>query len=308
MIADIKSQYHGASYEKLMNYFDCDKSNFYRWKKGGSSNRCSRKNDILKLIKVLFEESRSTYGSPRIRHKLKERGYSISKNTVAKYMRELGLDARRKKKRCYLKTTDSQQENPIPERIFKVEDKNTMPDGPGKTLAADITYILLPTLSKLYLAVVMDVFNREIVGWNLRSSLKTELILKALEVAISKTSPESRIIHHSDRGCQYTSVVYNDFLRRNRILPSISRRGNCYDNAYVESFFSTLKRELIYRLEVTSEEDVRYELLKYIDLWYNKNRSHSSLDYLSPYSFRNQYVCENQGLKFGTHIRGGTTS
>ena len=179
-------------------------SSFYRWKKGSSHEKPSKKELALKAIRHVFEESRGTYGSPRIYHKLKDLGHSISENTVAKYMRELGLGARRKRK-YRVKTTDSNHENPIAERIFKVEDQSTMPNGPGEVLAADITYILLPNLKKLYLAVVIDIFNREVVGWNLGNSLKTELILKALESAIHATSPTSRVIHHSDRGCQYTS-------------------------------------------------------------------------------------------------------
>ena len=119
-------------------------------------------------------------------------------------MKELGLDARRKRK-YRVKTTDSNHETPIAERVFKVENQSTMPKGPGEILAADITYILMPNLKKLYLAVVIDIFNREVVGWNLGNNLKTELILKALESAIYVTSPTSMVVHHSDRGCQYTS-------------------------------------------------------------------------------------------------------
>lgn len=297
MIIEINNQYPYISHKKLIDHFGWNMSSFYRWKKRGSSHKKSSKKElILKSSRDIFERSSGTYGAPRIYNDLKDLGYSVSKNTVATYMRELGLDARRKRK-YRVKTTDSSHKNSIAQRVFKVEDQSTMPNGPGEVLAADITYIILmPNHKKLYLAVVIDIFNREVVGWNLGSSLKTELILKALESAMCVISPTSTIIHHSDRGCQYTSEVYTDFLKKHRILPSMSRRGNCYDNAYVESFFSTLKKEFIYRCKITTEEDMRYGLLKYINLWYNKYRSHSSLGYVSPNEFKKAYekrICKN---------------
>ena len=168
--------------------------------------------------------SKKTYGSPRIYNELKSLGVLVSENTVAKYMAELGLDARLKKKYS-IKTTDSNHKNPIAPRLFKVEEEHSLPKEPGKLLAGDITYLRLG-YTFIYLAVVIDLYNREVVGWSMGSSLETSLVLNALDSAMKVVGPDAEVIFHSDRGCQYASKAYRNFLKNKNIKPSMSRKGN----------------------------------------------------------------------------------
>jgi len=201
-------------------------------------------------------------------------------------MTEMGLDARHKK--AYkVQTTDSNHNHKTAPRLFKVEEEHALPAGPGKILAGDITYLRLGTgRNFLYLAVVIDLFNREVVGWSMSKSLETQIVLDALDMAMRKVGPDAEVIFHSDRGVQYASDAYRKFLRNKKVRPSMSRKGNCYDNAYVESWFSSLKKECLYRRNYTTEEELRALVFKYIEIWYNDKRIHSSLDYQSPEEYR----------------------
>ena len=211
-------------------------------------------------------------------------GVVICENTVAKYMKEMGLDARLKKK-FRVVTTDSSHKNPIADRLFKFEDHHTMPTGPGQVLAGDITYLKLGH-GFLYLAVVLDIYTREIVGWSMQRSMKTKLILDALAAAMVKVGPDAEIIFHSDRGSQYASEAYRNFCKPRGVIPSMSRRGNCYDNAYVESWFASLKKERVYRRKYNTESELRAAVFDYIEVWYNRKRRHSALGYLSPLEYK----------------------
>ena len=239
-------------------------------------------------IKKEFELSNKTYGAPRIWRALRARRIIVSENTVAKYMRELGLDARHKK--AFIpQTTDSSHEDPIADRVFKVEEDNALPTKPGEVLAGDITYLRLGANNFLYLAVVLDLFNREVVGWSMSKTMKTDLVLTALENAMKKVGPDAEVIFHSDRGSQYASEAYRKFLKNNNVLPSMSRKGNCYDNAYVESWFASLKKESLYRASYSTEKELKALVFEYIEVWYNKRRKHSALDYVSPEEYKNNY-------------------
>ena len=268
----------------LCRYFSVSTSGFYQWKKELGTIRFQAKKSLCDSIKEIFKKSKATYGSPRIYQELKDRGVIVSKNTVAKYMHELGLDARLKK-RFSIKTTDSNHSDPIAPRLFKVEQEQSLPDRPGTLLAGDITYLRVGQ-SFLYLAVVLDLYNREVVGWSMSRSLETKLILSALDAAMKKVGPNAEVIFHSDRGSQYASEAYRKFLKNYGIKPSMSRRGNCYDNAYVESWFANLKKEWIYRQHYCSETELRTLVFEYIEIWYNKKRKHSSLGYLSPERYK----------------------
>lgn len=268
----------------LCNYFSVSPSGFYQWRKKSKPSTFLAKKTLCKSIKEIFEKSKRTYGSPRIYQELKELGTNVSENTVAKYMNEMGLDARFKK-RFKVKTTDSNHDSPIAPRLFKLEEKHSLPDRPGKLLAGDITYLRLGH-SFLYLAVVLDLYNREVVGWSMSRSLETSLVLDALDGAMKKVGPDAEVIFHSDRGSQYASEAYRNFLENHDIKPSMSRKGNCYDNAYVESWFGTLKKEWIYRHKYFSEPELRTLVFEYIETWYNKKRRHSSLGYLSPEMYK----------------------
>lgn len=274
----------------LCNHLGVTRAWYYKWLK---SRKCvstlTPKAKILEEIKKSHYRSDKTYGSPRVYDDLIEKGYSISENTVAKYMRELGLDARLKKKYRVM-TTDSNHSHPIAERLFKTEEEDCLPTGPGEVLAGDITYLKLGRHDHVYLAVVLDLFNREVLGWSMSRSLETRLVLDALHMAMRKVGPDALTIFHSDRGVQYASKAYRRFLKNKKIKPSMSRKGNCYDNAYVESFFSSLKKEKIYRVNPKTESEMKLSVFEYIEAWYNAKRKHSKLGMLSPI----QYKLNNQ--------------
>lgn len=283
MIKVIQSSKAKVPLNFLCTYFGVSPSGYYFWSKRAERVRFVRKEKICKFIRKYFELSKGTYGSPRIYDELKEAGILVSENTVAKYMREMGLDARLKK-RFRIQTTDSNHNSPIAPRLFKVEEE--LPSEPGKLLAGDITYLRLGSDSFLYLAVVIDIFNREVVGWSMSRSLHTGLVLSALDSAIRKVGSTAQIIFHSDRGSQYASEAYRNFLINNNIIPSMSRRGNCYDNCFVESWFGSLKKECLYRSKCSTESQLRALVFEYIEVWYNKKRKHSSLGYQSPEKYR----------------------
>lgn len=268
----------------LCKYFFVSRSSYYLWLQGPRPLRLKVKETLCKAIKEIFKLSQRTYGSPRVYQELLDQGFTVSENTVAKYMKEMGLDARLKKK-YRVQTTDSNHPYPIAPRLFKVEEECSLPDGPGKLLAGDITYLRVGHRF-LYLAVVLDLYNREVVGWSMSKSLETELVLDALDSAMRKVGPDAEVIFHSDRGSQYASRAYRRFLKNKNIKPSMSRRGNCYDNAYVESWFSSLKKEWIYRNKYSTESELRTLVFEYIEVWYNKKRKHSSLGYQSPEVYR----------------------
>lgn len=265
-------------------YFSVSPSSYYFWKNNSSLQRIETKDKICHQIKLIFKQSKGTYGSPRVHEELHSQGIIVSENTVAKYMSEMELDARLKKK-FRVQTTDSNHQDPIAPRLFKTENEQALPLAPGKVLAGDITYLKLGT-KFIYLAVVLDLFNREVVGWSMGNSLETSLVLRALNSAMKKVGPDAEVIFHSDRGSQYASEAYRNFLKNKNIKPSMSRRGNCYDNAYVESWFASLKKEWIYRSNYSTESELKALVFEYIEVWYNKKRKHSSLGYLSPEKYR----------------------
>ncbi len=260
----------------LCKYFGTSSSGYYSWLKKSEGISFVKKEKICENIRDCFKASNSTYGSPRI--------YLVSENTVSKYMREMGMDARLKKK-FRVQTTDSNHNDPIASRIFKVEEEHSMPTRKGKLLAGDITYLRLGH-TFLYLAVVLDLYNREVVGWSIGNSLETSLVLRALDMAMKKVGPDAEIIFHSDRGSQYASRAYRNFMKHRNIKPSMSRRGNCYDNAYVESWFSSLKKEWIYRRKYSTASQLKALVFEYIEVWYNRKRKHSSLGYRSPEEYK----------------------
>lgn len=270
----------------LCRHFGVSSSSYYHWRSGVVPVRLKTKISICEAIKREFDESDKSYGSPRIYQELKSQGFKVTENTIAVYMREMGLDARLKKK-YRVQTTDSNHDGPIAPRLFKVEEEHSLPTKPGKLLAGDITYLRLGQ-SFLYLAVVLDLYNREVVGWSMSRTMDTSIVLRALDGAMKKLGPDAEIIFHSDRGSQYASVAYRRFMKEQNVLPSMSRRGNCYDNSYVESWFASLKKEKIYRKSYSAETELRQLVFQYIETWYNPKRRHSSLGYLSPMEYKKQ--------------------
>ena len=253
-------------------------SGYYAWRSRPESNRTREDRRLLVEIRASHEVSRQTYGVGRIHADLRDAGESCGRHRVARLMREDGIVA--KKARQFRTTTDSDHSNPLAPNIL---DQNFRVETPDTVWAGDITY-LRTREGWAYLAVLLDLCSRSVVGWSLSSTLETELPLQALAQAVVSRQPGPGVVHHSDRGSQYTSVDYQDRLGELGMEPSMSRRGNCYDNAVVESFFDTLKTEI--GIEVfESRAHARRALFDYIEVFYNRRRRHSALGNISPAAF-----------------------
>jgi putative transposase len=270
----------------MCNVLGVSTSGYYKWKskhRHGETDREKRKNELKQKIKKSFHESLGTYGSPRIHDDLIEWGYTVSQKTVARYMHEMGLRATPVEK--YVVTTDSNHDLPIYPNLLK-RDFNV--DSPNAVWVADITYVR--TLEGwMYLASIMDLFSRKIVGWSLGDSMKKELPLEALKMAMASRRPPEGLIHHSDRGSQYCSKDYTEVLKEADIQISMSKKGDPYDNACIESFHATIKKELIYRFRFKNRTEASKAINYYISSRYNKRRKHSTLGYRSPNNFERNY-------------------
>lgn len=234
-------------------------------------------------IQASYAASRQTYGAPRILDDLRACGHRTSRKRVQRLMRQAGLRA--SVPRRYVTTTDSGHGLPVAPNIL---DRDFTAQASDQKWACDITYV--PTDEGwLYLAVVMDLYSRRVVGHGMSASLERSLVIEAFSMARRRRRPESGLLHHSDQGSQYASEDYQGDLSAAGCLPSMSRRGNCWDNAPVESFFATLKRELVHRCRFVSRPEARSALFEYIEVFYNARRKHSSLGYLSPVAFEEQH-------------------
>src|SRR6185437_7518990 len=227
-------------------------------------------------IETIHQEVKQRYGSPRIHAELRARGLGCCVNTVAKLMRQHGIAAKTKRKfRC---TTDSNHDRPVAENIL---DRQFEPTAANQAWLADITYI--PTREGwLYLAAVEDLYSRQIVGWSMSERMSSRLVVDALEMAVSRRLPGEGLLAHSDRGSQYASDHYQRLLEQHGITCSMSRRGNCWDNAPMESFFASLKKELVHHEDYQTRAEARASVFEYIEVFYNRVRRHSALGYLSP--------------------------
>ena len=258
-------------------------SGFYAWRARPVSDQASRHGQLAEKVHQVFEDCRRVYGSPRVHEQLQAEGERCSVNTVAKIMREEGLQAKGPK-RFKPVTTDSKHDQPIAENLLQRDFTAT---GPNQKWVADITY--LPTrMGWLYLAVVLDVFSRRVVGWSLATHLRADLVCEALRRAVGNRNPPSGMIHHSDRGVQYASGSFQDLLGFYGITCSMSGKGNCYDNAMMESFMGTLKVELVHGSDWVNPDEVDQAVFDYIEVFYNRVRLHSSLGYKSPLVYEQQ--------------------
>jgi putative transposase len=253
------------------------RSGYYAWRKRGLGVRERANVALVKVIREVHESSRRTYGSPRMHRELKARGVACGKHRVARLMKE--HEIRPKQKRRFVRTTDSGHSRPVAGnhlgRKFDVKMPNTV-------WAGDISYV--PTKQGwLYLAVMLDLASRRVVGWSMGESLERSLVLGALELA--QRTPGAGLLTHSDRGSQYASIEYQELLDAHGIRCSMSRKGNCWDNAVVESFFATLKTELLDGQVFRSRAEARAAVFEYIEVWYNRQRRHSTLGYISPAAF-----------------------
>lgn len=267
--------------------FKVSRSGYYAWTDRPESARSQNRRVFLIKIQTIHEVSRQTYGSPRVHASLRKDGVAISENTVAQIMRENKISAK-SKRRFKVVTTNSNHNLPVAQRHFKTA--VTEVARPQQVWVGDITYI--PTKEGwMYLATCMDIFSRKIVGWSLENHMRVDLIVEAFKMAWGRksTSP-TELIYHSDRGSQYASYEFRDRLIAHSITPSMSRRGNCYDNATMESFFHTLKTELVHRTTFETQAQAEREIFEYIEVWYNRQRLHSALGYLSPEDYEQQYL------------------
>jgi putative transposase len=269
-------------------------SGYYKWIKQQSSPPSEKEKyraEIQQKISKSFHESFGTYGSPRVHADLIDWGYTISLKTVARIMREMGLKATQKEK--FVVTTDSDHDlNVYPNilnRQFKVKE-------PNRVWVTDITYIW--TLEGwVYLASVMDLFSRKIVGWSLADHMRKELVIQAMNMAIIQRQPGKELIHHSDRGSQYCSYDYIDILKEKEMNISMSKKGDPYDNACIESFHATIKKDLIYRRRFKTRGEAIKAVNYYISSFYNERRKHSTLGNSSPNQFeRNHQVNESEKI------------
>ena len=255
------------------------RSGYYRWLDGVPSAQSLDDAVLGAEVADVFQQHRGRYGAPRIRRALVRRGPRPSKKRVARVMRKLGLRAHIP--RSFRKTTDSRHTKRIAPNLLE---RNFTAQRPNQVLAGDITY--LPTSDGwLYLAVLLDLYSRRVVGWAMSDRIDTELALSALQMASTTRSLEPGWIHHTDRDCRYGSDDYLDHLKRLEARPSMSRKGDCWDNAVAESFFATLEKELLSHHPLRSRRETRLDVANYIDSYYNLIRLHSHLDYVSPIEF-----------------------
>jgi transposase InsO family protein len=255
------------------------RSGYYRWKKLPDGKRQKENEKILMAIKESHKNSRRAYGSPRITDELQSKGIKCSKNRVARIMKVHGIVAKAAKK--FKATTNSSHNLPVAENLLN---QNFTAEKPNTVWLSDITYI--PTLEGwLYLVVILDLFSRQVVGWAMSDRLTSGFVVKALHQAIGRRHPGSGCIFHSDRGIQYASTDCRDVLMAYGFIQSMSRKGNCYDNAVAESFFHTLKTEHVYDYRYETRAEARQSIFEYIEMFYNRKRRHSALGYRSPISF-----------------------
>jgi transposase InsO family protein len=259
-------------------------SGFYAWLKRSPSERAERDSSLADKIRVIHGRSRETYGSPRIHHDLVASGEVVGHKRVERIMRANGIAARFPRRRCT--TTVRDESDAVAENILNREFTTT---APNVVWVGDITYIETRE-GWLYLAVLIDLFSRRVVGWSIADHLRTELPLAALRMAMGNRDFDGGLLHHSDRGCQYTSRIYQEELGLGRITASMSRAGNCHDNAVAESFNGTLKTELFFDLPVPETRKAAREAVEdYIELFYNRERRHSTIGNISPVEFEALY-------------------
>lgn len=265
---------------------EVSRSGFYAFCKRTISATEQANQELTGQIQKVFAESKQTYGSPRVYEELQELGIAGSQKRIARLMRRAEFRAVLPKR--FVVTTDSEHALPIAENLL---DREFTSDTPDRKWTADITYIWT-SAGWLYLAVILDLFSRRIVGWSMGTSLERSLVLSALSMALTARTPEAGLLCHSDRGSQYASGDYQKALEKAGAICSMSRKGNCWDNAPTESFFASLKKEWVYRTHFASHCEAKSAIFEWIEVWYNRKRRHSSLGYLSPEAFEKKYQQE----------------
>ena len=281
----IDAQRNDYGLDEMCSILDVSISGYRSWKRGGKPNR-KRLTDsqMLALIQAIHAEFKGMYGSPRMVRELRSRGFPASKERVERLMRENNIHARHKRR--YKVTTDSKHNMPVAANLLN---RNFMPDAPNLVWTSDITY-LWTNEGWLYLAIVLDLFNREVVGWSLKPRMTADIVTDALTMAWFRRKPAAGLMHHSDRDSQYASQVFQAKLKEYGMICSMSRKGNCWDNAPTESWFNSFKNERVHGLRYETREDMKSMTFEYIEVLYNRKRQHSTLGYKSPIQFLDAWL------------------
>jgi putative transposase len=270
--------------EEMCRILEVARSGYYDWKKRAPSQRVQQRQRLDAEIKKLFEASKKRFGSPKITRALVKQGWRVSESHVARRMRELGL--RSIVRRRFRVTTDSQHGYSVAPNLLQ---RNFTAQRPNQVWVSDLTYLRVGG-GWLYLVVFIDLHSRRVVGWALSSSLDHTVVLTALQRAVARRQPTRGLIVHSDRGVQYACNGFTQRLAKHGFVQSMSRKGDCWDNAVAESFFHLLKTELAYHCRWLNHQAAHRSLFEYIEIFYNRERSHSTLDYLSPDQFEQQQL------------------
>lgn len=260
------------------------RSGYYAWRNRPASEREARRTALAAEIRAIHAQPYlDVYGSPRMHQELLQRGVEVCENTVAAVMQQEGIRASTQK-RFRVRTTDSKHSLPVAENLL---DRDFTAETPGARLVSDLTYIATGE-GFLFLVCVLDVCTRRVVGWSMSHEMTTSVFLSALSMAVRRYAPWTVLLHHSDRGSQYCSQAFQEELSRLRIQCSMSRKGNCWDNAVSESFFASLKKELVHQRRFATREEARQSVFQWIEVFYNRVRLHSTLGYVSPEQFEQQ--------------------
>jgi transposase InsO family protein len=270
------------------------KAGYYAWVKRAPSARTTADEQLAERIRAVHRQSRRTYGSPRVHEELQAQGRRHGRKRIARLMRTQGIRA--KQVRRFRVTTDSKHAHPIAPNTLARQFAVEQVAAPDRVWVGDITY-LLTREGWLYLAIVLDLGSRRVIGWAMRHTLEGVLTEDALTMALTGRRPGPGVLHHTDRGSQYAAGDYRALLSAHGMACSMSRVGDCWDNAVAESFFATLKRELADDADWATRDDARTAVFEYIEVWYNRQRRHSSLDYLSPVAYELRHAAQQEFTK-----------
>lgn len=287
MINELRREYPGRV---LCRVLEVSASGFHAWLTRAPSRRALARERLKLAAQAAHHRTRGTYGAERLRKELAADGFRVSLGTVKRVRRELGLRCVQRKRRLRVQTTDSGHRLPVAPNLLAQEFKADRPD---EVWTADITYVATDE-GWLYVAAIKDLFAGEIVGRSFGERLRTDLVVRALEQAVATRRPAEGLIHHSDRGSQYCSHEYRGLVAHHGMRASMSRKGNCYDNAPIESFFGTLKTELVHHRRYQTRAAAAREIAEYIDLFYNRQRRQARLGYLSPAAYTQQFMRQQQ--------------
>lgn len=275
----IKNNRSSFRVKKMCHWLNVSLSGYYVFTQQGKSHRQIANDKLLSQIREIYKKHRGIYGSPRITDELRDCGHRCSKNRVARLMKENQIIA--KTKRRFKVTTQSKHTHPIAPNLVN---RNFSSEKPNRLWVSDITYLWTQE-GWSYLAAVMDVYSRQIVGWDMSNRLTQDLVISALQRAVGRRRLTDGLIFHSDRGSQYAGMSFRHLLRKHHMIQSMSGSGNCYDNAIMESFFHTLKVEHVYFEKYETRDEARKSIFEYIEIFYNRVRKHSALNYKSPAAF-----------------------